>query len=77
MPARNIKANVCRSEQELDEHVGRKDGLWAQRRRAKPLENAPLAVDGDDGNQRKHSTHRDQKRHQNRKIGAGKTAGCN
>src|SRR5260370_39985691 len=62
-------------EYQLDDHVGGKDRLRAQRRGAQPLEDAALAVDGDNRNQRKHSADGDQNRHENRYTHADETAG--
>ena len=64
-----------RGEQQLDDHVGGEDGLRTQRRGAQPLEDAALAVDGDDGDQRKHRADGNQKRRKNRETDAEKTAG--
>ena len=48
-------------EEELDDDVGGEDGLRPQRSGAKTLEDAALAVDGDDGDERKHGADGDEK----------------
>ena len=62
----------CRGEHQLDQHVSGKDRLRAQRRGAKPFENAALAIDGDDRDQGKYRAEGDQNRHENRYSPRGK-----
>ncbi len=64
-----------RGEYQLDDHVGGKNGLRTQRRGAQPLEDAALAVDRDNRDQRKHGADGDQKRRENRETHVDKTVG--
>ena len=57
------------------DYVGGKDGLGAQRCGTETLEDATLAVDRDNRDQRKHGADGDQYRSENRQSHADETAG--
>jgi len=75
LPA-STKGQCGRGEYQLNDHLGGKDGLRAQRRSAEPLEDAAFAVDGDNGDQRDHCVDGNQKRCKNGETHADKTVGC-
>ena len=56
------------AEGELDQDMAGQDGQRRKRRGAQPLEDAPLAIDRDDGDQRQGTAERDQNRHQDGQI---------
>ena len=58
-----------------DNDMSAENRLRSQGRSAKPFQNAALAIDGNDCNQREYGADSDQKRHKNREISARKTTG--
>src|ERR1019366_4741553 len=71
----NHEDERSRSEYQLDDHVGDQDRLRAQRRCAESLEDAALAIDRDDRDQRKHGADGDEKRRENRELHADEATG--
>ena len=62
-------------EQQFDHDVRGEDGLRAQRRGAEALEDAAFAIDGNDGDQRKHRADGDQDGREYRQADVDETAG--